>query len=111
MTTGFPAAATGVSASPPTTAELIAFTHRFVNHYACFDGLAWGPNRINRLVVAFNRKFPRGSWVMFWAYLAWQISDVADRKIAHRACRDLYRWISYADPTGDEAVSRVMRLH
>lgn len=46
---------------------------------------------------------------MFWGYLAWHISDVADSKIARRAQTDLYRAISYADPTGDSAVRRVMR--
>lgn len=109
--TGFPAAATGVSASPPSTSELITFTNGFVNHYGCFgDGLRWGPNKVSRVVLRFTQKFPQGSWVMFWGYLAWHISDVADGKIARRAQADLYRAISYADPTGDTAVRRVMRM-
>lgn len=102
---GFPAAATGVSTSPPTAKQLIQFTSRFVNEYACFgDGLSWGPNRVNRVVVKFHNKFPAGSWLMFWRYLAWHISDIADGKIARRAQADLYRFISYADPTGETAV-------
>jgi hypothetical protein len=107
---GFPAAATGVSASPPTTAELTAFTRRFVNQYSPDDhGLGWNPNKVARVCVAFNRAFPHGSWLMFWGYLAWHISDAADHKIAARACRDLQKFIDYADPTGDTAVRNVMR--
>ena len=86
------------------------FTRGFVNDYDCFgDGLNWGPNRVNRVVVRFHKKFPNGSWLMFWGYLAWHISDVADGKIGRRAQADLYRFISYADPTGDTAVRRVMQ--
>lgn len=106
---GFPAAATGVSTSPPSQKELLSFTRAFVSGFRCHDALPWGPNKVNKVVSRFCRKFPAGSWVMFWGYLAWQISDAADRKIAHRACRDLHRFISYADPTGDEAVNNVTR--
>lgn len=103
---GFPAAATGLSTHPPSQRELLKFTKDFLNGFRCHDSLAWGPHKINNTVDRFCKKFPAGSWVMFWSYLAWQISDVADRKIAHRARQDLQRFISYADPTGDEAVRR-----
>lgn len=109
--TGFPAAATGVSTSPPSQKELLSFTKDFISGFRCHDALSWGPNKINKVVGRFCNKFPAGSWVMFWGYLAWQISDVADRKIAHRACTDLQRFISYADPTGDDAVRNVMRAN
>lgn len=107
--TGFPAAATGLSTCPPSQKELLKFTKDFLCGFRCHEALAWGPNKINTVVDRFCKKFPRGSWVMFWGFLAWQISDVADSKIAHRASADLQRFISYADPTGDMAVRNVMR--
>lgn len=108
--TGFPAAATGVSASPPSKEELIQFTSGFVNGYRCDDdGLSWGRNKIVRVVLRFHDKFPHGSWVMFWSYLAWHISDVCDSKVARRMRADLYTCITYVDPTGNTAVRNVMR--
>lgn len=110
MLNGFAAAVTGVSASPPSAQELAAFTSRFVNQYQCFDtGLCWGPNKVNRVVVKFRTRFPMGSWLMFWGFLAWEISDSANRKIAVRAVADLQKCIDYADPTGETAVRNVMR--
>lgn len=110
MTSSFAAAATGVSTSPPTIRELAEFCYRFANEYRCLDGgLRWGPNKVNKMVVKFHTAFPRGSWHTFWAYLAWQISDTADSKIARRAAEDLQKFIDYADPTGEAAVRNVMR--
>lgn len=108
--TGFPAAATGVSTSPPSQRELLKFTRDFVNGYACDDdGLRWSANTTNRVVDRFCRRFPQGSWVMFWSYLAWHISDVCDSKVARRMRADLYTCITYVDPTGNTAVRNVMR--
>lgn len=103
------AAATGVSTSPPSQSELLRFTREFVNNYACDEGLGWGANTTNRVVDRFCRKFPHGSWVMFWGYLAWRISDICDSKVARRARADLHTYITYADPTGNAAVRNVLR--
>lgn len=108
--TAFAAAATGFSAGPPTTFELNQFTTRFVNEYSNDGhGLGWPPSRIKKRVGKFHKKFPNGSWVLFWQFLAWEISDIADRKIARRAVADLQTFITYADPTGNTAVRNVMR--
>ena len=64
---------------------------------------------MNRVVVKFRTRFPMGSWLMFWGFLAWEISDSANRKIAVRAVADLQKCIDYADPTGETAVRNVMR--
>lgn len=104
------AAATGLSTCPsPSVKELIAFTRKFVNEYSDDGGLNWPPHRIKKRVLKFHDRFPGGGWLLFWQFLAWEISDTADSKIAARACRDLQKFIDYADPTGDTAVRRVMR--
>lgn len=107
--TGFPAAATGLSTRPPSQKELLKFARDFVNGFRCHDGLNWGPGKINKVVDRFCKKFPHGSWVMFWSYLAWHISDVCDSKVSRRMRADLYTYITYVDPTGNTAVRNVMR--
>ena len=107
--TGFPAAATGLSTRPPTQKELVSFTRDFVSGYRCDDSLNWGPHKVLNVVLRFHGKFPNGSWVMYWGYLAWHISDICNSKIARRAAADLYRFIDYADPTGETAVNNVTR--
>jgi hypothetical protein len=106
--TAFATAAAGVSTSPPQTKELLAFVREFVAHYE----LPWGANRHNRIVVKFTQHFSAGSWLMFWHHLHNEINSSADRAIAARALRDLHTVITYADPTGEQAVRNIMRgLH
>lgn len=73
-------------------------------------GFNYGPNRINRLVMAF-RKRVEGNGFAFFDFLANSVQlDVEARRRA-LANPDIQRVISYSDPTGETAVANVMRGH
>lgn len=101
----FAAAATGLSTRPPSKNELLSFTRRFVTGQM----LPWGPAKVLKVVLRFQQNFPNGSWLMYWNFLGGEIAKIADRRAACRAVKDLHKFISYLDPTGDEAVRNVMR--
>lgn len=105
---GFAAAATGLSTRPPTKRELLSFTKDFAGGYRCRGGLNWGPSRVLNTVLEFQRKFPQGSWLLFWRFLAVKVGQIADHHVRVKALDDLYRWITYADPTGETAVNNVV---
>lgn len=71
-------------------------------------GIDYGPNRINRLVVRFAGRVERNGWA-FLDYIANVVQLDAQTKARLLADPDIARAISYADPTGEQAVHNVMR--
>ncbi len=71
-------------------------------------GIEYSPNRINRLCVRFVERTERNGFA-FFDFLANSVQlDAATRRRA-LADPEIARVISYADHTGETAVSNVMR--
>lgn len=104
MTAAALSARPGVSTSP-TVNELKSFANNVIAN----AGIALGANAVNRLVVRFCQKMPNANGWTFFLYLANQVQMSADQKRFAMLAPDVARVISYADPTGEAAVARVMR--
>lgn len=97
----------GVSTSPPTLAELKRFGHLVLQNVG---GNRFGMNRLNRAAVDFHAKLPRGTFWQFFLYLSNEVFELSERQ--HRrllANPNIYRHISYADPTGEQAAHNADR--
>lgn len=72
-------------------------------------GVSFGNRRLFRLVDEFKERAPRaGGWV-FFQYLAATLELTNQQKLSALSNPDVVRAISYADPTGEQAVNNVMR--
>jgi hypothetical protein len=98
---------TGVSTSP-SLPELKAFACLVLSNCGV-RAEEFGLNRINRLAVRFRERMPNGSGWAFYLYLtnAFQISR--EQKQSLLCVSDVTRWITYNDPTGEQAVNNVRR--
>lgn len=96
-------AAPGVTTSPDLEALKAAASTVLWN---C--GIAYGPNKINRLAVTFASRVERNGFA-FFDFLANAVQLDADQRRRALANPDIARAISYADPTGETAVNNVIR--
>jgi hypothetical protein len=74
-------------------------------------GVEIGPMRVKRLVRQFHTNATRSGWHgwTLFDFLANEIHLTADQGRKLLADPDFQRVIAYADPTGEDAVSNVMR--
>lgn len=94
----------GVTTSP-SQAEMIKAARLILDN--C--GIAFGQNRIVRLVLEFKRRAPQGSGSTFFSYLAAKVQLSAAQQRDALRNPDIARCISYADPTGETAVNNVLQ--
>jgi hypothetical protein len=71
-------------------------------------GYPMGQNKVSRIVRTFEARVAGNGW-SFFDYFANSIQLDAQRRRELLARPDIARVICYADPTGETAVSRVMR--
>lgn len=71
-------------------------------------GVNYGPNRINRLVTGYLRHGARNGFA-FFDFLANTVALTVEDRRRVLADPDVMRVLTYADPTGETAVARVMR--
>lgn len=78
--------------------------------HAILDGCGYemGPSRVLKIVCAFERKVASNGW-SFFEYLANTVQLDADKRHQLLNDPDVMRVVSYADPTGETAVSNVLR--
>jgi hypothetical protein len=86
------------------TERYIAAAHEILD--GC--GYEMGHNRVVRLVRRFEARVARNGWE-FFDFLANAVLMDADTRRRALLDPDVARAISYADPTGELAVERVMR--
>ncbi len=87
--------------SAPSVEKLIRETHLALGS----AGVCMSPSKVTRLCREYVSRVA-GKGVPFGAYLANAVALDADRR---RAFDSLYYRLSYADPTGETAVRRVLR--
>lgn len=104
MTSGV-ATRTGGTTSPTSSSELIGLTRLILDN--C--GIAFGQNKIVRLVRRFKERAPHAGGHVYFQYLANAVNLSVEQR--HRALADpgIARAITYSDPTGETAVNNVMR--
>jgi len=92
------------SAEATSQTQLVNDAHKWLAD----AGVAMSPSKVSRLVRQFEARVAANGWSLhqFLANTA-QLSAEQRRKAV--ANSDLRRVISYADPTGERAVSRVLR--
>lgn len=71
-------------------------------------GVDYGPNRINRLCVAFAKRVERNGFG-FFDFVANSVALTAEQRRTGLANPDVARAIAYADPVGEAATSNVIR--
>lgn len=98
-------ARTGMGGSTsPSTNELVNAARLILDN--C--GIAFSTNKIVRLVIRFNRTMPNANGYAFFLYLTNAVQMSSEQQRAALNNPDIVRVISYADPTGETAVNRVM---
>lgn len=107
-----PAAVAAPQTSGGTTgAEANGQTERLIRAASSIlDGCGYemGPRKVHRLVRKFEARVARNGW-QFFDFLANAVLMDADTRRRALLNPDIARAISYADPTGETAVARVMR--
>lgn len=86
------------------TEQLIRYAHIILT--AC--GRSMSANRIVRVVRDYQRCVERNGWV-FWDFITTAMQLDLERKAQYESDPDIYRTITYHDPTGEMAVRNVMR--
>lgn len=71
-------------------------------------GISMSPSKVARIVREFKRRVEHNGF-SFEAFLVNSVQLSADQRRRALANPDIARVISYADPTGETAVRRVMR--
>jgi hypothetical protein len=72
-------------------------------------GICFSQNKIVRLVLKFQERAPHGNGHAFFLYLVNAVQLTAEQQRALQQNPEIARVISYADPTGEQAVNRVIR--
>lgn len=71
-------------------------------------GVPMSQNKLMRLVLRFIDRAPNGSGHAFFLYLTSAVQMSEKQKRAALLNPDIARVVSYADPTGEQAVNNVM---
>lgn len=71
-------------------------------------GLAWGPNKVNKLCVRFVDRI-KGNGFDFFEFIANQVELTSEQRRRALSDPDIQRVIAYADPTGETAVNNITR--
>jgi hypothetical protein len=106
-----PGLAATLTSGGTTGAEANGQTERLIRSaHVILDGCGYemGPRRVHRLVRKFEARVARNGWE-FFDFLANAVLMDADQRRRALLDPDVARAISYADPTGEAAVAKVMR--
>ncbi|UYL87885.1 hypothetical protein SEA_MALISHA_56 [Gordonia phage Malisha] len=102
---GFAPASGFGGTTSPSKAELVKAARLILDN--C--GVAMSQNKIVRLVLRFLDRAPNGSGHAFFLYLTSAVQMSAEQQRAALLNSDIARVISYSDPTGETAVTNVMK--
>lgn len=92
----------------PSVPELKAFAGLVLNNIGS-SPVRYGINRLHRVTAQFHDRMPNGTFWAFFLHLSYsvcQLSDASRERLM--ADPEIGSFISYADPTGEQAVKNVL---
>jgi hypothetical protein len=105
-----PLARPGVSASPSLTVQELKDFACLVLDNIGISPLRYGVNRINKIAVRYQARAPHGTFELFFLYLSDHVFEMtAAQRQRALSNPDIYRRISYSDPTGEDVVNPIVQ--
>jgi hypothetical protein len=89
----------------PSTDQLVTAGRNIVDYFH----ISFTTSRLLRLAIQFKRRAPQGDKALFFGFLASAIDLSEEQKRVALMDPEFVKFITYADPTGEQAVNNVMR--